>query len=79
MRNAQGIPEEQVRKAAKETAVCKINVASDGWIASVAAVRKALAQTPSAIDPWIFLQPARKEMTRLYRHKISAVMGSAGK
>jgi len=76
---AQGIPEDQVIKAARETAVCKINVASDGWIAATAATRKALAQKPSTIDPRTFLKPARLEMTALYRHKMSVVMGSSGK
>jgi len=75
----QGIPEEQVIRAARETAVCKINVASDGWIAATAAMRRALAQNPSSIDPRTFLRPARAEMTALYRRKISVVMGSSGK
>lgn len=74
---AQGIPEEQVRRAA-EGAVCKINVASDGWIAATAACRKALAENPSAIDPRIFLSAAKKEMTNLYIRKIIKVMRKPG-
>ena len=74
-----GIPEEQVRRAARETSVCKINVASDGWIAATAAVRKALVENPSAIDPRFFLSPAKNEMINLYRKKIQNVMGSGGK
>ena len=74
-----GIPEEQVRRAATETAVCKINVASDGWIAATAAVRKALAENPSAIDPRVFLSKARTEMIDLYRMKICNVMASGGR
>ena len=77
IKEVQGIPEEQVIRAARETAVCKINVASDGWIAATAAVRQALALNPSSIDPRTFLRPARSEMTALYRRKISVVMGSS--
>ena len=76
---AQGIPEEQVMKAARETAICKINIASDGWSAATAAVRRALTANPGSIDPRVFLKPAREEMKELYKHKISAVMGSSGK
>lgn len=75
---AQGIPEEQVKRAA-ESAVCKINVASDGWIAATAAARKALWENPETIDPRTFLKASRAEMTRLYIRKIQQVMGSAGK
>lgn len=75
---AQGIPEEQVKKAA-QTSICKINVASDGWIAATAATRKVLFENPEIIDPRKFLKEARSEMTRLYKRKIISVMGSAGK
>ena len=61
---AQGIPEEQVRRAAK-SAICKINVASDGWIAATAATRKALTENPAAIDPRVFLTAARDEMKQM--------------
>jgi fructose-bisphosphate aldolase class II len=74
----QGIPEESVRRASR-TNVCKINVASDGWIAAFAATRKALAENTAAIDPRIFLRPARKAMKDLYIRKIDTIMGSAGK
>jgi len=40
-----GIPEEQLRKAAK-SAVCKINIDSDGRLAMTAAIRKHLAEHP---------------------------------
>jgi fructose-bisphosphate aldolase class II len=76
---AHGIPEEQVIRAAKETAVCKINIASDGWIAATAAVRCSLAVNDASIDPRVFLRAAKAEMKELYRHKMSVVMGSSGK
>jgi fructose-bisphosphate aldolase, class II len=75
---AQGIPEEQAIQAVK-TAVCKINIASDGWIAATATVRKVLAENSSIIDPRKFLSPARDEMKQLYMRKTTEIFGSAGK
>jgi fructose-bisphosphate aldolase, class II len=75
---AQGIPEEMVVRAVK-SAVCKVNIASDGWLAMTAAVRKTLAENPAAIDPRKYLAAARREMKDLYVRKITQVMGSAGK
>jgi fructose-bisphosphate aldolase class II len=45
-----GIPEEQLRKAAK-SAVCKINIDSDGRLAMTAIIRKIFAENPSEFDP----------------------------
>jgi fructose-bisphosphate aldolase class II len=78
LEEAQGIPEDQVIKAAK-TAVCKINIASDGWIAATATVRKVLAENPAIIDPRKFLSVARVEMKSQYIRKTKEVFGSAGK
>ncbi len=75
---AQGVPEEQVRRAVA-SAVRKVNIASDGWIAMSAAVRRALSEHPAYIDPRSFLTPARREMKQVYVRKIRDVMGSAGK
>lgn len=72
-----GIPEEQVSKAAK-MAVCKVNIASDGWIGALALTRKILAENPSAIDSRVFTLKVRPELADLYLHKID-VMGSANK
>ena len=49
MPNAIGIPESELRKAAK-LAVCKINIDSDLRVAFTAAVRKHLAENPSHFD-----------------------------
>ncbi|MBR4213620.1 MAG: class II fructose-1,6-bisphosphate aldolase [Bacteroidales bacterium] len=78
MPNAVGIPEEQLRKAAK-SAVCKINIDSDSRLAMTAAVRKVLAEKPGEFDPRKSLGPARDEMKKLYAEKIVNVLGSAGK
>ena len=76
--NAVGIPEEQLRKAAK-SAVCKINIDSDSRLAMTGAVRKYLAENPSHFDPRQYLKPAREEMKKMYVHKIVNVLGSNGK
>ncbi|MBP3608350.1 MAG: class II fructose-1,6-bisphosphate aldolase [Treponema sp.] len=73
-----GIPEEQLRKAAK-SAVCKINIDSDGRLAMTALVRKTLAENPEEFDPRKFLGPARDELKKMYAHKNKNVLGSAGK
>ncbi|MHB1276587.1 MAG: ketose-bisphosphate aldolase [Candidatus Humimicrobiaceae bacterium] len=78
LEGAQGIPESQIIQATK-TAVCKINIASDGWIAATAAIRKVLAENPAVIDPRKFLSAAREEMRSLYIRKIKDVFGCAGK
>jgi fructose-bisphosphate aldolase class II len=73
-----GIPEEQLRKAAT-SAVCKVNIDSDGRLAMTAAVREAFAKDPSEFDPRKYLGPARDELKKLYMHKTENVLGSAGK
>ena len=76
--NAVGIPEDQLRKAAK-SAVCKINIDSDSRLAFTAAVRKVFNEKPGEFDPRKYCGPARDEMERLYKHKIVEVLGSDGK
>ena len=78
LKAAVGIPEEQLRKAAK-SAVCKINIDSDSRLAMTAAVRQTLAQKPAEFDPRKYLGPARDRMRALYVHKIVNVLGSNGK
>ena len=72
-----GIPEEQLRKAAK-SAVCKINIDSDGRLAMTAAVRRVLTEDPTVFDPRLYLGPARDELKAMYAHKNKDVLGSAG-
>lgn len=78
LKDAIGIPEEQLRRAAK-SAVCKINIDSDSRLAMTASVREVLAQKPAEFDPRKYLGPARDNMERLYKHKIENVLGSNGK
>ncbi len=76
--NAIGIPESELRKAAK-SAVCKINIDSDSRLAFTGAVRKHFAEHPDHFDPRQYCGDARKEMIKMYTHKIVNVLGSNGK
>jgi fructose-bisphosphate aldolase class II len=78
MEGAVGIPEEQLRQAAA-SAVCKINIDSDGRLAVTAKVREYFAKDPREFDPRKYLGEARKELVKLIKHKNEAVLGSAGK
>lgn len=78
MDGAVGVPEEQLRKAAA-SAVCKINIDSDGRLAVTAKVREFMAKNPSEFDPRKYLGAARTELVELIKHKNAAVLGSAGK
>lgn len=77
LKDAVGIPEEQLRRAAK-SAVCKINIDSDGRLAMTAAVRETFAKKPAEFDPRKYLGPARDALKELYKHKNQSVLGSAG-
>ena len=78
MDDAVGIPEEQLRKAAG-SAVCKINIDSDGRLAMTAVIRKVFAENPSEFDPRKYLGPARDELIKMVSQKNETVLGSAGK
>jgi fructose-bisphosphate aldolase class II len=78
LKDAVGIPEDQLRKAAK-SAVCKVNIDSDGRLAMTAAVRKAFVDNPEEFDPRKYLGPARDQLKALYKHKIVNVLGSNDK
>ena len=78
LKDAIGIPEEQLRRAAK-SAVCKINIDSDSRLAMTAAIREVFATKPAEFDPRKYLGPARENAKKLYKHKIEKVLGSAGK
>ena len=74
---AVGIPADQLRKAAK-SAVCKINIDSDGRLVMTALIRKVLAEKPAEFDPRKYLGPARDELTKMIIDKNENVLGSAG-
>ncbi|HSQ74087.1 MAG TPA: class II fructose-bisphosphate aldolase [Bacteroidota bacterium] len=78
LKDAVGIPEDQLRRAAA-SAVCKVNIDSDGRLAMTAAVRKVFVDSPAEFDPRKYLGPARDQLKALYKHKIVNVLGSANK
>lgn len=78
LKDAVGIPEDQLRRAAA-SAVCKVNIDSDGRLAMTAAIRKVFTDNPAEFDPRKYLGPARDSLKELYKHKIVNVLGSGGK
>lgn len=74
--DAIGIPEEQLREAAK-LAVCKINIDSDIRLAMTAGIRRVMTNQPEVFDPRTYLSVARDEIRALVKHKITDVLGSA--
>ena len=76
--DAVGIPEEQLRKAAK-SAVCKINIDSDLRLALTAGIREYMTAHPDHFDPRQYLTPARAYIKELVKHKIDTVLGCNGK
>jgi len=76
LKDAIGIPEEQLRLASK-SAVCKINIDSDGRLAMTAAIRQVMSEKPEEFDPRKYLGPAREALKELYKHKNINVLGSA--
>ena len=78
LKDSVGIPEEQLRQAAK-SAVCKVNIDSDGRLWMTAAIRKVFKEKPAEFDPRKYLGPARDALVAMYKHKNERVLGSAGK
>lgn len=78
MPDAVGIPEEQLREAAK-LAVCKINIDSDLRIVMTGSIRQYMAEHPDKFDPREYLKPARANIKELVRHKLRDVLGCSGK
>lgn len=78
LEGAVGVPEEQLRKAAR-SAVCKINIDSDGRLVFTAKVREFLWNNPKEFDPRKYLKPAREALVEMYKHKNINVLGSANK
>ena len=76
--DAVGIPEDQLRKAAK-SAVCKINIDSDLRLAMTAGIREHFMAHPEHFDPRQYIAPGRDYIKELVEHKIKDVLGSDGK
>ena len=78
MPNAIGVPEEQLRQAAR-LSVCKINIDSDLRLAMTGTIRQFMTEHPDKFDPREYLKPARANIKELVRHKLVDVLGCAGK
>ena len=78
LKDSIGIPEEQLRRASR-SAVCKVNIDSDGRLWMTAAIRKVFADKPAEFDPRKYLGPARDALIQMYKHKNTHVLGSAGR
>ncbi len=78
MPDAVGIPEAQLREAAK-SAVCKINIDSDLRLAMTGTIRQFFSEHPDKFDPREYLKPARANIKELVRHKLVNVLGCNGK
>ncbi|MCR4676598.1 MAG: class II fructose-1,6-bisphosphate aldolase [Sphaerochaetaceae bacterium] len=78
LKDSVGIPEDQLRQASK-SAVCKINIDSDGRLAMTGTIRRVLDEKPGEFDPRKYLGPAREALKQMYMHKNIDVLGSAGK
>ena len=76
--DAIGIPEDMLRQAAK-MAVCKINIDSDLRLAMTAGVRQVLTADPAKFDPREYLKVGRQYVKDVVAHKITEVLGCAGK
>lgn len=77
LKEAIGISEQQISEAVK-SAVCKVNIDSDGRLAMTAAIRKYFNEHPDHFDPRQYLTPARDSLKELYKHKCVNVLKSAG-
>ena len=78
MPDAVGIPEEQLREAAR-SAVCKINIDSDLRLAMTGTIRQFFCEHPDKFDPREYLKPARAAIKELVKHKLIDVLGCDGK
>ena len=78
LKDAIGIPEDQLRLAAKG-AVCKINIDSDLRLGMTAGIREHFVAHPEHFDPREYLGDGRKYVKAIVAHKITQVLGSDGK
>ena len=74
MPDAVGIPEEQLRPAAR-SAVCKINIDSDLRLAMTGTIRRFMSEHPDKFDPREYLKPARQAIKEMVAHKLVDVLG----
>ena len=68
MKETYGVPVEEIQEAIKH-GVRKINIDTDVRLAMTAAIRKYMAQNPSAFDPRDYLKPAREAARLICRQR----------
>ncbi len=78
LEGAIGVSEDQLRRDAK-SAVCKINIDTDGRLVVTAKIREVLSTKPEEFDPRKYLGPAREALKELIIRKNREVLGSADK
>ena len=78
LKDAIGVPEDMLRKAAS-MAVCKINIDSDLRMACTEGIRKHFVEHPDHFDPRQYLGDARANIKSIVKHKLTEVLGCAGK
>lgn len=78
LKDAIGIPEDQLREAAKG-AVCKINIDSDLRLGLTAGIRQHFTEHPDHFDPRQYLTDGRANVKAIVAHKITDVLGSNDK
>lgn len=77
MQDAVGIPETQLRDAAR-SAVCKINIDSDLRLGMTAGIREHLFAHPDHFDPRQYMTDGRAYVKEIVHDKILNVLGSDG-
>ena len=78
LKDAIGIPEDQLREAAKG-AVCKINIDSDLRLGMTAGIREHFEAHPDHFDPRQYLSDGRAYVKEIVHNKIINVLGSDNK
>jgi fructose-bisphosphate aldolase class II len=78
IKDAQGVPEEMLRKAGT-MGVCKINIDTDLRLAMTASIREYLALAPEKFDPRDYLRPAREAIKNMVKHKIRNVLNASNR
>jgi fructose-bisphosphate aldolase, class II len=76
MKETYGVPFEEIREGIAN-GVRKVNIDTDIRLAMTAAMRKTMAEDPSAFDPRVFLKAARAATTELCQKRYQE-FGSAG-
>ncbi|MDR2074343.1 MAG: ketose-bisphosphate aldolase [Oscillospiraceae bacterium] len=78
LRNAKGVPEGMLKKAAK-TAICKMNIDTDLRLSAFLALKKFLSSNPNGTDPRSYFETIRDSVKNTVIRKIKGILGSENK